>query len=99
MNLVEPAQWDLIFDLYGCGRVYFGRSSFGSGVRVGVSPIMAKIEGLTPDYPSEPFIISSKKAMLKISKEFENSPFIPEWLRADCFEYHYNLLLQTHSGD
>jgi len=95
MNLIEPTQWDSYFDLHGGGRVYFGRSLFGRGVSVGLPPIMAKLEGLTPQYPDEPFIVSSKKSMLKINREFENSPWIPDWLRADCFQYHYNLKAES----
>lgn len=93
MNLIEPAQWDSFFDLHGGGRVYFGRSSFGSRVRAGLPPIMAKIEGLTPQYPDKPFIVS-KKSMLRINREFENSPWVPDWLRADCFQYHYKAILR-----
>jgi hypothetical protein len=90
MNLIEPTQWDSYFDLIGGGRVYFGRATFGKGVRVGFPPIMAKIQGLEPYYPSQPFIVSSLKAMLKINKAMEEANgAIPDWLRADCFEYHW----------
>jgi len=40
-------------------------------------------------YPDEPFIVSSKKSMHKINAEMKNNPFVPDWLRADCFEYFY----------
>ena len=90
MNLIEPTQWDSYFDLTGGGRVYFGRAAFGKGMRVGFPSIMAKIQGLEPYYPSEPFIVSSFKAMLKINKAMEEANgAIPDWLRADCFEYHW----------
>jgi len=27
--------------------------------------------------------------MHKINAEMKNNPFVPDWLRADCFEYFY----------
>lgn len=87
-NLIPPEQWDSFFDLYSGGRIYFGRSSFGKGMHVGLPPIMAKIEGISY-YPEEPFVVSSRKSMFKINKEMNDSPFIPDWLRADCFEYFW----------
>ena len=90
MNLIEPAQWDSYFDLLGGGRVYFGRAAFGKGVRVGFPPIVAKIQGLEPHFPSKPFVVSSRRAMFKINKAMEEaSGTIPDWLRADCFEFHW----------
>jgi len=85
-NLIPPKQWDSYFDLYGGGRVYFGRATFGEGMHVGTPPIMAMFQGVE-HYPDEPFIVRSKKSMLKINAEMKNNPFVPDWLRADCFEY------------
>lgn len=91
MNIIEPTQWDSYYDLVVGGRVYFGRSTFGEGLKVGLPPIVAKFEGLEPDYPSELFVIKSYKIMLAINKEMTNSSgFIPDWLRADCYEYFWN---------
>jgi len=87
-NLIPPKQWDSYFDLYGGGRVYFGRATFGEGMRVGTPPIMAMFQDIEY-YPDEPFIVRSKRSMLKINAEMKNNPFVPDWLRADCFEYFY----------
>jgi|DEB0MinimDraft_3_1074331.scaffolds.fasta_scaffold07105_8 hypothetical protein len=87
-DLIPPKQWDSFFDLYGQGRVYFGRATFGKGMHVGMPPIMAMFQDIGY-YPDEPFIVSSKKSMHKINAEMKNNPFVPDWLRADCFEYFY----------
>jgi len=46
-------------------------------------------QGLEPYYPTEPFIVISRNSMLKINKEMEGNRTIPDWLRADCFEYFW----------
>jgi len=89
MNLIPPTQWDSYFDLFGSGRVYFARATFGKGQRVGTAPIVAMFQGLEPYYPTEPFIVTSRDSMLKINKEMEGNRNIPDWLRADCFEYFW----------
>jgi hypothetical protein len=73
MNLIPPTQWDSYFDLFGSGRVYFGRATFGKGQRVGTPPIIAMFQGLEPYYPTEPFIVTSRDSMLKINKEMEEA--------------------------
>jgi len=97
MDFIHPTTCDSFFDLYAGGRVYFGRASFGKGQHVGLPPIVARIE--VPEssghVPDGWFIVRSFNSMLKINKEMEKTKtadglvFIPDWLRADCFEYHY----------
>ena len=106
MNILPPSVGDAAFyEIYGGGTILFGRSSFGNGQRVGTPPIVAKIE--LPDsmgdaYPKDWFVVKSFQSMHKINQEMyahandKGMVFIPDWLRADCFEYHYNLLLHIH---
>ena len=93
MNLIPPKQWDSFYDLYGGGRVYFGRTTFGEGQHAGIPPIVAKFEGLEPHFPSEPFVIETYNSMFKINKSMEEAggqfQVIPDWLRADCYEYFW----------
>tara|TARA_Y100000034_G_C6737173_1_gene326924 strand:+ start:450 stop:761 length:312 start_codon:yes stop_codon:yes gene_type:complete len=103
MNFIPPKVCDSFFDLYGGGRVYFGRASFGSGQRVGTAPIVARIEVPKSNgfIPSDWFVVRSFNSMHKINKEIEKTKtadglvFIPDWLRADCFEWHYNAVRNT----
>jgi hypothetical protein len=92
MNINPPKVWNFYFDLYSGGRVYFGRSSFGKGQHVGTPPVMAMFQGVQ-SYPEDIFITSTHKSMLRIKKEMETAKgFIPDWLRADCYEYLYETL-------
>jgi hypothetical protein len=61
---------------------------------VGTNKIMCRI--VVPkdsgDYPDIWFpVISNNSSITKLTKEVEGL-FIPDWMRADCFEYAYHLL-------
>lgn len=62
----------------------FGRAQ---GQTVGTSPLMCRI--VSDGYPDGWFTIS-KNSQHKVMSELQ-SGFIPDWLRADCFEYHWEL--------
>ena len=86
-NIVLPEKWQF-HDLYGGGRIYFGLSSFKNGMqRVGDPPILAKFEGVQ-NMPEDVFVISSYKSihLLKLLME-KTRGFIPDVIRADCFEF------------
>jgi hypothetical protein len=62
---------------------------------VGTNPLMARV--LVPpsggEYPSGWFVVQGKRSLIKVKAEFDTyGGFIPDWLRADMFEHHYNLL-------
>ena len=64
---------------------------------VGTNPLMARV--IVPpsggEYPSGWFVVQGKRSIIKVKAEFDalgGSVFIPDWLRADMFEHHYNLL-------
>jgi len=86
---IPPKVCDSFFDLYGGGRVYFGRAQRGGGQSAGTPPIMARIE-CEPYYPPGWFVVSRKKAMLAINRLMQDNTidgqtFLPDWLVSDCY--------------
>lgn len=76
--------------------VYFSRALSGEGQRVGTAPIMAKIE--CTGFPDGWFPLQHRKSMFAVNREMhdqrtpDGNTFIPTWLRAECFEYHWRAL-------
>lgn len=86
---IPPKVCDSFFDLYGGGRVYFGRAQQGPGLTPGTPPIMARIE-CEPYYPSGWFVVTRKKAMFTLNKAMkenmvDDQAFLPDWLVSDCY--------------
>ena len=55
------------------------------GQIVGTAPLMCKI--VSPYYPDGWFVVSKRSKHQLLSEV--RSGFIPDWLRADCYEYHW----------
>jgi len=91
-----PDQYDAFYDIYPQGRLYVARSRFLPGQVVGLPPIIARLEipEECGEYPGGWFSVNRYKSMHAIKKEIESHInngmlFIPDWLLADCFSYHY----------
>lgn len=91
--MLRPDKALRTFPLMFGGAVHLGRFRFPpKGLRVGTEPLGARILGLD-HIPDEWFIITSQRSQARVISELEKG-FIPDWLRADCFEYLYNKLIQ-----
>ena len=91
----DPDRAILTYPLFGGGTLEFGWARSGGGMSVGTNPLMARL--LVPpssgEYPSGWFVVQGKRSLIKVKAEFDTyGGFIPDWLRADMFEHHYNLL-------
>ena len=93
----DPDKAVLTYPLFGGGTLEFGWARSGGGMSVGTNPLMARV--LVPpssgEYPSGWFVVQGKRSLIRLKAEFDvlgGEVFIPDWLRADMFEHHYNLL-------
>lgn len=93
---LDPEEALLSYSLHGGGTLEFGWAIHGGGMTVGTNPLMARV--LVPpasgEYPSGWFVVQGKRSITKVKTEFDGfggPVFIPDWLRADLFEHHYNL--------
>lgn len=91
----DPDRAILTYPLFGGGTLEFGWARSGGGMSVGTNPLMARV--LVPpssgEYPSGWFVVQGKRSLIRLKAEFDTyGGFIPDWLRADMFEHHYNLL-------
>ncbi len=81
----------LSFSLYGGGKIDFGYAVYNGGMRVGTAPLMGRISTSSGLYPDIWFKISREYGLTKLKTIFkeEQQNFIPDWLRADCYEGAY----------
>jgi hypothetical protein len=94
----DPDKAILTYPLFGGDTLEFGWARSAGGMSVGTNPLMARV--LVPRcsggyYPSGWFVVQGKPSITKVKAEFDKfggEVFIPDWLRADMFEHHYNLL-------
>jgi hypothetical protein len=93
----DPDKAILTYPLFAGGTLEFGWARSGGGMSVGTNPLMARV--IVPlsggEYPSGWFVVQGKRSLIKVKAEFDvfgGEVFIPDWLRADMFEHHYNLL-------
>ena len=89
----DPDKVMISFRLFGGGRIDFGYAVYDGGMSVGTSPLMGRItvtEGWG-HYPDGWFRIGKQCGVIKLKSEFKENDnnFLPDWLRADCYEYHY----------
>lgn len=98
----DPETSLLTYPVWGGGTLEFGMARSGGGMSVGTSPLMARLnippEAGGTDTPTGWFVVSGKLSITKVKAQFDDEKFksgevfIPAWLRADMFEYHYKLL-------
>lgn len=87
----------LSFPLLGGGKIDFGYAKRGGGMSAGTAPMMGRI--IIPHsyghYPDCWFKIQNGYGIHKLKGIFkEDQPnFIPDWLRADCYEGAYYRLV------
>lgn len=89
----DPDKVIITFPLLGGGRIDFGYAVYGGGMTVGTTPLMARItvsEGWG-HYPDIWFRIGKEYGIVKLKGMFKENDanFIPDWLRADCYECAY----------
>lgn len=99
----DPDKILLSFKLIGGGKIEFGYAKYTGGMTVGTAPLMARItvaEGWG-DVPNIWFKIGKEYSLLKIKNFFKEDMgnFIPDWLRADCYEGAYYRLLMEREND
>ena len=89
----DPDKVILMFPLLGGGKIEFGYAVYGGGMTVGTTPLKARItvsEGWG-HYPDIWFRVGKEYGVHKLKTMFKENDtnFIPDWLRADCYEYAY----------
>lgn len=95
----DPERALLVYTFFAGGTLEFGWARSNGGMSVGTNPLMARIRIplSAGDYPDGWFVVSGKRSIVKLKSEFDafgGDIFLPDWLRADCFEYHYKRLTQ-----
>ncbi len=98
----DPDKALLTYKVYAGGTLEFGMARSGGGMGVGTAPLMARVnippEAGGTDMPTDWFVVSGKLSIVKVKQEFDEEQFssgevfIPAWLKADMFEYHYKKL-------
>lgn len=98
----NPDKILLSYSIFSGGTLEFGYARSGGGMSVGTNPLMSRInipiESGGTDCPNEWFELSYKYSIIKLRSEFDaelfknRGVFIPAWLKADMFEYHYKKL-------
>ena len=90
----------LSFPLCGGGYIEFGYAAHGGGMTAGTSPMMGRITG-SDYYPKCWFRIERQYGPMKLKGIFkeDSENFIPDWLRADCYEGAYKKLLMEKEND
>lgn len=100
----DPDKILISFPLIGGGRIEFGYAKYAGGMTVGTAPLMGRLivtEGFG-HYPDCWFKIQNQCGLIKLKSLFkEDQPnFIPEWLRADCYEgAYYRLAAELQKYD
>jgi len=91
-----PTKIEHTYKIQPVGKLEIGIGTYGGGMTVGLAPVMARI--LVPDtnyFPTGWFVIQQYKTLHRTKMALDEAPvyngemFLPDWLRADCFEYHY----------
>ena len=95
-----PSSTMLTFPLLGGGRIEFGYGSDDGGMSVCTPPLMARItvtEGWG-HYPDIWFCVGKDFSVMKLKSMFKENDanFIPDWLRADCYEGAYYQLINSN---
>ena len=88
MGWGPPKEIKLEYQLFGGGTVQFGYAVRTKGMTVGTAPFMGRV--LASGYPDGWFTIKHKHPH-QVREYYEKfgENFIPTWLRADLYEYHY----------
>ena len=100
---LDPELILLSFPLYGGGTIEFGYAKRGGGMSVGTAPMMGRI--IIPHsyghYPDCWFKIQNQYGIHKLKGIFKEDQinFIPDWLRADCYEGAYYRLVAEKEND
>jgi len=99
----DPEQLMATFPLLGGGKIEFGYAVYGGGMIAGINPLMARItvsEGCG-HYPNVWFRIGKEYRAMKLKNIFkeDDTNFIPDWLRADCYEGAYYKLYAEIEND
>jgi hypothetical protein len=100
----DPEQVMLTFPLLGGGKIEFGYAVYGGGMTAGTTPLMARItvsEGWG-HFPNVWFRIGKEYGAMKLKSIFkeDGTNFIPDWLRADCYEgAYYKLVAEIEEND
>ena len=94
----------LSFPIVGGGYIDFGYASRGGGMTAGTAPMMGRINinNGYGHYPNCWFRIERQYGLMKLKGIFKEDQenFIPDWLRADCYEGAYKkLLLEIEEND
>jgi hypothetical protein len=91
----------LSYPLCGGGTIDFGFAARCSGMTAGTAPMMGRITG-SEHYPKYWFRIERQYGLMKLKSLFRGHQenFVPDWLRADCYEGAYKkLLLEKEEND
>lgn len=99
----DPDKVLLTFPLLGGGKIEFGYAVHGGGMTAGTNPLMGRItvsEGWG-HYPDDWFVIGKQYGVMKLKNIFKENDtnFIPDWLRADCYEGAYYKLAAEIKND
>ncbi|NBP57116.1 hypothetical protein EBU71_11405 [bacterium] len=99
----DPEKTLISFSLFGGGRIEFGYAVYAGGMSVGTNPLMARIT-VSPGwgiFPNLWFKISKEYGLVKLKTIFKEDQqnFIPDWLRADCYEAAYYQLISEIEND
>ena len=99
----DPELILLSFPLIGAGSIEFGYAKQGGGMTVGTAPMMGRINvpANWGHYPNCWFKIQNQYGIHKLKGIFkEDEPnYIPDWLRADCYEGAYYRLVAEKEND
>lgn len=91
--LKDPTHTLLTFPLLGGGKIEFGHAVPDDGMDGGTAPMMARISVSEAwgHYPDIWFCISKQYSVVKLKSLFkeDSTNYIPDWLRADCYEAAY----------
>jgi len=99
----DPNKVILTFSLLGGGKIEFGYAVYGGGMTAGTAPLMARITVSESwgHYPDVWFRVGKEYGIVKLKSIFkeEDTNFIPDWLRADCYEGAYYRLVAEREND
>lgn len=92
MSWLDPNKTLFSVSLYPAGYIHFGYATYGGGMTVGTTPLMACIDVPIEcgEYPRGWFRIEKSWSLLKIRNFFkEKDNMLPDWLLLDCYRYFY----------
>ena len=98
----DPDQAVLTYPIFAGGTLEFGYARSGGGMSVGTNPLMARVQ-VPPEsggvgVPAGWFVVQKERSITKLRAHFDGEKiscgavFIPDWLRADLYEFHYRKL-------